>query len=258
MFDFSKAVPTAARYRPRHLHRRVVTAVATRLGVGATVLGIAAAAVLAVPSAQAAGDVWDRVAACESGGNWHINTGNGYYGGVQFSASTWTGYHGQVYASRADLATRAEQIEVARRVLAAQGPGAWPVCSIRAGLTRSNGGATSAPLPKLTVNLAAHNPWHALHVVAGKGSVHVYGWTFDPDARSTAMTYTARHDGWWYSRWHTRHVTPNLNAIFHLTGTHGYSFTMPLPAGRRSVCLTYWNRGLGNASPQVCRTVVVG
>jgi hypothetical protein len=257
MFEFAKAVPNAARYRPKHLRHRVVTAVATRLGIGATVLGVVAAAVVAAPSAQAAGSVWDRVAACESGGNWHINTGNGYYGGVQFSGSTWSGYNGQVFASRADLASRAEQIEVARRVLARQGPGAWPVCSIRAGLTRSNGGATTAPLGKVVVNLAAHNPWHALHVVPGKGSVHVYGWTFDPDQRSTATTYSARHDGWYFARWHTRHVTPQLNAKYHLRNTHGYSWTMRLPAGRHNVCLTYWNRGLGNAHPQVCRSVVV-
>jgi resuscitation-promoting factor RpfA len=76
---------------------------------------------------------WDNVAHCESGGNWHINTGNGYYGGLQFSSSTWTGYGGGNYASRADLASKAEQITVANRVLASQGWGAWPVCSRYAG-----------------------------------------------------------------------------------------------------------------------------
>jgi nucleoid-associated protein YgaU len=91
--------------------------------------------------------VWDRVAQCESGQHWHINTGNGFYGGLQFSAGTWRGYHGTKYASRADRATRLEQIEVARRVLASQGPGAWPVCGPRAGLSRSSGMATHAALP---------------------------------------------------------------------------------------------------------------
>jgi multidrug efflux pump subunit AcrA (membrane-fusion protein) len=71
---------------------------------------------------------WDAVAQCESGGNWSINTGNGYYGGLQFSASTWLAYGGGSYAPRADLATRSEQIAVAEKVLAAQGAGAWPVC----------------------------------------------------------------------------------------------------------------------------------
>lgn len=79
------------------------------------------------------GSVWDRIAACESGGNWHINTGNGYYGGLQFSASTWLGYGGDAYASRADLATREQQIAIATKVQASQGWGAWPVCSYQAG-----------------------------------------------------------------------------------------------------------------------------
>ena len=71
---------------------------------------------------------WDAVAMCESGGNWSINTGNGYYGGLQFSQQTWAGFGGATYAPRADLATRSEQIAVAERVLAVQGPGAWPTC----------------------------------------------------------------------------------------------------------------------------------
>jgi LysM repeat protein len=79
------------------------------------------------------GSVWDRLAACESGGNWSINTGNGYYGGLQFTQSTWNAYGGQTYAARADLASRSEQIAVATKVQASQGWGAWPVCSYKAG-----------------------------------------------------------------------------------------------------------------------------
>ena len=71
---------------------------------------------------------WDAVAACESGGDWHINNGNGYYGGLQFSADTWNAYGGGAFAATADLATREQQIEIAEKVLAAQGIGAWPVC----------------------------------------------------------------------------------------------------------------------------------
>ena len=74
------------------------------------------------------GHDWDAVAQCESGGNWSINTGNGYYGGLQFSAQTWAGFGGTAYAPRADLATKSEQIAVAERVLAVQGAGAWPTC----------------------------------------------------------------------------------------------------------------------------------
>lgn len=77
--------------------------------------------------------VWDRIAQCESGGNWSINTGNGYYGGLQFSAGTWRAYGGTAYASTADKASKAQQISVAAKVQKAQGWGAWPTCSARAG-----------------------------------------------------------------------------------------------------------------------------
>ena len=71
---------------------------------------------------------WDAVAACESGGNWSINTGNGYHGGLQFSPSTWSGHGGGEFAPTAYQATREQQITVAERVLANQGIGAWPTC----------------------------------------------------------------------------------------------------------------------------------
>jgi resuscitation-promoting factor RpfB len=79
------------------------------------------------------GSIWDAIASCEAGGNWAINTGNGYYGGVQFDQGTWAANGGLRYAPRADLATREEQIAVAEVTRARQGWGAWPVCSGRAG-----------------------------------------------------------------------------------------------------------------------------
>jgi len=79
-------------------------------------------------SSSVAYGVWDRIAACESSGNWHANTGNGYYGGLQFSLSTWHAYGG---TGRPDQASRATQIAVAERVQKGQGWGAWPVCSAR-------------------------------------------------------------------------------------------------------------------------------
>lgn len=78
--------------------------------------------------------VWDRLAECEAGGNWHINTGNGYYGGVQMDMSFWRNYGGPAFASRPDLASREQQIVVAERGLKAQGWGAWPACSRKLGL----------------------------------------------------------------------------------------------------------------------------
>jgi LysM repeat protein len=88
-------------------------------------------------AAAADSGVWDRIAQCESGGNWHINTGNGYYGGLQFSAGTWRAYGGTAYAATADGASRSQQIAVATKVQGAQGWGAWPTCSARAGASGS-------------------------------------------------------------------------------------------------------------------------
>ena len=108
-------------------------------------LGIAAAPLVAIipfanaPAAGAATTAtWDRLARCESGGNWHINTGNGYYGGLQFSYGTWLSNGGGKYASRADRATKAEQIVVAERLLDARGWSPWPACSRRLGLDSSD------------------------------------------------------------------------------------------------------------------------
>jgi hypothetical protein len=82
------------------------------------------------PAPAPAAHDWDAVARCESGGNWSINTGNGFYGGLQFIPSTWLAFGGGAYAPRADLATKAQQIAVAENVLAEQGPGAWPTCGL--------------------------------------------------------------------------------------------------------------------------------
>ncbi|RZU32268.1 transglycosylase family protein [Blastococcus saxobsidens] len=118
----------------------------TRFRRGAVVVGAAAIGigVLATP-AQAATYDWSGVAQCESGGNWSINTGNGYYGGLQFSSPTWLGHGGGEFAPRADLASPAEQITVAERVLLTQGVGAWPTCGkqLRPGTTA----AAQAPAP---------------------------------------------------------------------------------------------------------------
>jgi hypothetical protein len=111
--------------------------------------GVAAAAlgVMAGPATAASPNNWDAVAQCESGGNWSINTGNGYYGGLQFSASTWAAFGGTEYASRADLATKAQQIAVAERTLDAQGPGAWPTCGKALNPSAPEAGAAVAPAP---------------------------------------------------------------------------------------------------------------
>jgi hypothetical protein len=109
------------------------------LGAGAAVALSAGIGLATATPAHA--DVWDRVAQCESSGNWNISTGNGFYGGLQFTQSTWNAYGGSGNPANASVS---EQKAVARKVLAGQGPGAWPVCGPRAGLSRSNGGSTSS------------------------------------------------------------------------------------------------------------------
>lgn len=110
--------------------------------MAATTVAFGAAAVAFAPAASAAPDSdWDRLANCESGGNWAINTGNGYHGGLQFSPSTWRAYGGGEFAPFAYQATREQQIAVAERTLAGQGWGAWPACSSKLGLN-------SAPTPR--------------------------------------------------------------------------------------------------------------
>lgn len=82
----------------------------------------------AVPPANSSGRNWDAVAQCESGGNWQINTGNGFYGGLQFDIGTWDSNGGAAYASRPDLATRLQQIAIANKLADARGSSPWPVC----------------------------------------------------------------------------------------------------------------------------------
>jgi resuscitation-promoting factor RpfA len=109
-------------------------------------LGIATAPIVAAiplatsvaPAQAATTRTWDRLANCESGGNWHINTGNGYYGGLQFSDGTWDAYRNGKFAGRADRATRMEQITVAERLLDDRGWSPWPACSSRLGLDASD------------------------------------------------------------------------------------------------------------------------
>ncbi|MEV6067628.1 transglycosylase family protein [Nocardia sp. NPDC052001] len=99
----------------------------TRMLVATAATGILAAVPFAMSTgtASAASGNWDAVAQCESSGNWAANTGNGFYGGLQFTQSTWNAYGG---AGNAANASREEQIRVAENVLAGQGAGAWPHC----------------------------------------------------------------------------------------------------------------------------------
>ena len=126
-------------------HRRPSKAARAIAVAGVTGAAAIAAPLMVAGSASAAtSSEWDAVAQCESGGNWSINTGNGYYGGLQFSASTWAAYGGTQYASTANQASKAQQIAIAEKVLAGQGKGAWPVCGTGLSSASYDGAAASS------------------------------------------------------------------------------------------------------------------
>ncbi|GAU70422.1 hypothetical protein SSP35_19_00590 [Streptomyces sp. NBRC 110611] len=127
--EFPQESESTARSEFRGYGVRGITAAAVLLAAGT--LNVAAEQ----PAEAAPSGTWDRLAGCESGGNWRIDTGNGFSGGLQLAHSTWRSYGGRAYGSRAAQASRAQQIHVAERVLARQGWGAWPACSARLGLT---------------------------------------------------------------------------------------------------------------------------
>lgn len=136
--EYPQGSETSGRGEVRGRGARGATAAVVLLAAGA--LNVAAEG----PAEARGGATWDRLAGCESGGNWRADTGNGFSGGLQFAHSTWRSFGGGRYASRASRASRSQQISVAERVLARQGWGAWPACSSRLGL-RGSGTRHSAP-----------------------------------------------------------------------------------------------------------------
>ncbi|MFC8074316.1 transglycosylase family protein [Streptomyces sp. NPDC057307] len=134
-------------------HRRPSKAVRYATLAGITGAAVAAPLIGATSASAATTAEWDAVAQCESGGNWSINTGNGYSGGLQFSPSTWAAYGGTAFASSADQASKSQQIQIAEKVLAGQGKGAWPSCGVGLSNASNNAGSDDsaqqqAPAPK--------------------------------------------------------------------------------------------------------------
>ncbi|MFI1659891.1 peptidoglycan DD-metalloendopeptidase family protein [Streptomyces sp. NPDC020472] len=126
------------RHQPSRINRASLTVTAGGAGMALPLIGAGAAHAASL-------DVWEKVASCESSSSWHVNTGNGYFGGLQFTQSTWERYGGTHYAPRADLASKDQQIAIAERVLKGQGPGAWPSCGPRAGLAGGGESPDVAP-----------------------------------------------------------------------------------------------------------------
>ncbi|MEU1522940.1 transglycosylase family protein [Nocardia rhamnosiphila] len=137
-------------------HRKPTNTGRTVAKVAVTGAMISGAGVALAGTASAAPDSdWDRLAQCEAGGNWAINTGNGYHGGLQFSQSTWQANGGGEYAATANQASREQQIAVAENVLASQGWGAWPSCSSSLGLSS---GSTPRETPADTPAVQTETP----------------------------------------------------------------------------------------------------
>jgi LysM repeat protein len=136
----------------RGKHRKMSPAARNIARVAVAGIAVGTPLAIAATPAQASSVNWDAIAQCESGGNWSTNTGNGFYGGLQFTLSTWKAYGG---TGSPQYASRDQQIAVAERVLAGQGIGAWPVCGQKAGSSGSFTGTNtqgstekSAPAPK--------------------------------------------------------------------------------------------------------------
>lgn len=120
--------------KKKNIRRGAATVAALALAGGAMAMSVA-------PASAASSNTWDALAQCESGGNWSINTGNGYKGGLQFSSSTWKAYGG---TGSAHNASKSEQIRVAEKIKAGQGWGAWPACSAKLGLSGGKGSVSKS------------------------------------------------------------------------------------------------------------------
>jgi nucleoid-associated protein YgaU len=176
----------------------------------ATILGSATAA-------SAASSVnWDAIAQCESSGNWQINTGNGFYGGLQFAQSTWAAYGGTQYAARADLATRDQQIAIAEKVLVGQGIGAWPVCGAQAGSSTSYPASSTAG--RSTSGAATSGSPSASAQGGSTSQVHESESAADSPASTTSgekgSHYTVRHGDTLSAIANKHHVGGGWHALY--------------------------------------------
>ncbi|MER6199781.1 transglycosylase family protein [Streptomyces sp. NPDC001586] len=224
------------RYQPSSINRASLAVTAGGAGMALPLIGAGVAHGATV-------DTWDKVAACESTNNWRINTGNGYYGGLQFSQSTWRAFGGAAYAPRADLATKDQQIAVAEKVLKGQGPGAWPQCGKKAGLTRSGPAPAVAPQgPSQPKAQSAAQPKAVAPSQPVKTAAPAQGATPSPTGTSvlpnpyvvapgdslSAIATEQRVDGGWQALYETNRATvgANPNLIF-----PGQRLTLRITAG---------------------------
>jgi len=183
---------TQNQHHARH-RQHPVARVATRIGLGIATAGAAGAVALLGPATAAhagSGVNWDAIAQCESGGNWGINTGNGFQGGLQFTQGTWRAYGGTQYASSANHASREQQIAVAEKVLHGQGIGAWPVCGKRAGSSQHYA-AKSSSTESRSSSSASRSSTRSTHKSSPSQS-HNWAAAKPKTAAGSGHTYTVR------------------------------------------------------------------
>jgi murein DD-endopeptidase MepM/ murein hydrolase activator NlpD len=221
----------------RGRHRRPKKPLISRRALAVTAAGGAGLVIplMSAGNANAASvSTWDKVAQCESGGDWQINTGNGFYGGLQFTQSTWEANGGTAYAARADQATKDQQIAVAEKVLASQGPGAWPTCGPKAGLTQNSGTPdirTGGSQDQSTSQSQSHSKDQA----PAKPAAHQSGSGSGSSGTDTSATesYTVVHgdslfkiaqahgvDGGWHTLYHDNRDVVGANPDLILPGQH--------------------------------------
>jgi LysM repeat protein len=191
-----------------------------RLAIGLTAAGVAGTAALLGPAsaAQASSVNWDAIAQCESGGNWGISTGNGFYGGLQFTKGTWRAYGGTKYAPTANKASRSEQIAIAEKVLRGQGIGAWPVCGKKGGSSKhykgsNTSGSTSHKSSSHTSS--THKSKSVTHKSAKK-STTTSKVTRSTAVKATGNTYVVRSGDTLSAIATTNHISGGWHTLYQL------------------------------------------
>ncbi|GAQ55550.1 LysM peptidoglycan-binding domain-containing protein [Streptomyces acidiscabies] len=167
--------------RPRQAPALLVAAGVTGTAIAIPLLGASGASAAGNPAGIEGTTVWDKVADCETDAAWDENTGSGQFGGLHIKLDDWKKYGGLTYAERPDLAGRAEQIEVGKRILADQGPGFWPICALTSGLTKESGAAATDATPSPSPSTGSTDTSGTSGTSNGSGSTAGSGST-DPGA----------------------------------------------------------------------------
>ncbi|WP_030436416.1 transglycosylase family protein [Actinoplanes subtropicus] len=191
-----------------------------RLAIGLTAAGVAGTAALLGPAsaAQASSVNWDAIAQCESGGNWGISTGNGFYGGLQFTKGTWRAYGGTKYAPTANKASRSEQIAIAEKVLRGQGIGAWPVCGKKGGSSKHYKGTNtsgSKSHKSASHTSSTHKSKSVTHKSAKK-STTAHKVTRSTAVKATGNTYVVRSGDTLSAIATTNHISGGWHTLYQL------------------------------------------